>query len=254
MENNLKSIIRSDDVKKSFIDVMGNEREGNAFISSVLIAVANSDALQKCTPLSVISSALRAATMRLSCDPTSGQAYIVPFKGGATLVIGYKGLIHMALRTGKYKYLNVGPVYQGEEVIEDRMTGMHSLGGARTGKEVIGYLLYFELNSGFKKSFYMSREDIHAHAKRYSKSYGREDSAWKTNPTDMEKKTLIRLGLGRWGYFEPHDAAMIAQTETEPEEYIDAELADAVDQAEQAEPEPDKPMYTPEEIMSQLGF
>lgn len=254
MDNNLKSIIKSDSIKQNFIDVLGNEREGNAYISSVLIAVANSNALQKCTPLSIISSALRAATLRLSCDPTSGQAYLVPFKDGATLVIGYKGLIHMALRTGKYRYLNVSPIYSGEEVIEDRLTGMHSLSGTRHGSEVVGYLLYFELVSGFKKSVYMSRDEIHAHAKRYSKSYNRDDSAWKTNTVDMEKKTIIRAGLTRWGYFEPHDAAMLASVEAaEPEEFIDAELAEAVDQAAEA-PEQETEQYTPDEIARQLGF
>src|SRR4026208_373417 len=87
-------------VKARFAQMMG-ERGASSYISSVLIAVADSNSLQKCTPVSVYTSALRAATLRLSVDPGVGQAYLVPFKGRATLIVGYKGLHDMAVRTNK---------------------------------------------------------------------------------------------------------------------------------------------------------
>lgn len=214
----LKEYIRSEEIMMRFKEVLG-DYQASAYVSSVILAVANSQQLQECTPLSIVSSALRAASLRLSCDPSTGQAYLVPFKDRgvpkATLIVGYKGLYHMALRTNKYRDINVAEVYEGEEVSEDRITGMHKLEGRRTGNKVIGYIGYFELLSGFRKTDYMTVEEIHAHAQRRSKGYNRPDGAWKTDTAMMEKKTVLRLMLTHWGYFDPHDVMALESLEVE---------------------------------------
>ena len=84
-----RAYLRSPQMIERFAEVVGKNNAG-AYISSALLAVANNDALQKCRPDSIAVSALRAATLRLSCYPGIGEAYLVPFSGSATLVIGYK--------------------------------------------------------------------------------------------------------------------------------------------------------------------
>ena len=216
----LKEYIRSEEIMLRFKEVLG-DYQASAYVSSVVLAVANSQALQECTPLSIVTASLRAASLRLSCDPSTGQAYLVPFADNgvkkATLIVGYKGLYHMALRTNKYRRINVTEVYQGENVIEDRITGTHNLGGGRTGNKVAGYIGYFQLLSGYQKTVYMTVEEIHAHARDKSRGYNRPDSAWKTDTAMMEKKTVLRLMLSHWGYFDPHDAMAIESLEAENE-------------------------------------
>ena len=214
----LKEYIRSEEIMNRFKDVLG-DYQASAYVSSVVLSVANSQQLQECTPLSIVSSALRAASLRLSCDPSTGQAYLVPFKDRgtpkATLIVGYKGLYHMALRTNKYRDINVAAVFEGEEVTEDRITGMHKLEGRRTGDKVIGYIGYFELLAGYRKTVYMTVAEIHEHAQRRSKGYNRPDGAWKTDTAMMEKKTVLRLMLSHWGYFDPHDTMMLDALDAE---------------------------------------
>lgn len=206
----IKAQLRSEDVVMRFAEVMG-DHQARGYVASVLIAVQSNEALAKCSPNSILTSAMRAATLRLSCDPSLGQAHLVPFKGKATLVVGYKGLKDMALRTGKYRYLNIATIYEGMTVSEDILKGIHSLSGARTGDNVIGYLLYFELFTGYSKTFYMTVDEIDAHANRYSASINFDSSPWKTHRAEMRKKTVMRLGLSKWGYFDPQDAANLAQ-------------------------------------------
>jgi recombination protein RecT len=211
-------------VKARFAQIMG-ERGASNYISSVLIAVADSKQLQECQPASIYTGALRAATLRLSVDPGVGQAYLVPFKGRATLIVGYKGLHDMAVRTNRYRYINVGPIYEGQEVIEDQITGFHRLAGARSGNKVIGWIGAFEMLprfGGYSKTLYMTVEEIHTHAKRYSKSYDRSDSPWQTEPDKMERKTVLRLLLRRWGYIDPADVKELEEMENE--EPIEAEF------------------------------
>jgi recombination protein RecT len=219
-------------VKARFAQIMG-ERGASNYISSVLIAVADSKQLQECQPASIYTGALRAATLRLSVDPGVGQAYLVPFKGRATLIVGYKGLHDMAVRTNRYRYINVGPIYEGQEVIEDQITGFHRLAGARSGNKVIGWIGAFEMLprfGGYSKTLYMTVEEIHTHAKRYSKSYDRSDSPWQTEPAKMERKTVLRLLLRRWGYIDPADVKELEEMENE--EPIEAEFNTLAETAE----------------------
>jgi recombination protein RecT len=219
-------------VKARFAQIMG-ERGASNYISSVLIAVADSKQLQECQPASIYTGALRAATLRLSVDPGVGQAYLVPFKGRATLIVGYKGLHDMAVRTNRYRYINVGPIYEGQEVIEDQITGFHRLAGARAGNKVIGWIGAFEMLprfGGYSKTLYMTVEEIHTHAKRYSKSYDRSDSPWQTEPAKMERKTVLRLLLRRWGYIDPADVKELEEMENE--EPIEAEFNTLAETAE----------------------
>jgi recombination protein RecT len=243
-------------VKSSFQEVLG-DRNAGSYIKSVLVTVKESEALQKCDPVSIYTSALRAATLKLSTDPSTGQAYMVPFKGRATLIVGYKGLYDMAVRTGKYRYINVGPIYEGQTVEENQITGFHSISGQRTGDNIIGWIGAFEMNpergqtTGFGKTVYMTVDEIHAHAKEYSKSYDQAGGVWKKETRKMERKTVLRLMLRRWGYMDPVDSAKLEEIEAE-QEPIDAQSSDIyVPEYDEAEEEHKR---TTAENLQQLGY
>lgn len=220
----IENYILSPEVKAKMSDMMG----ANAiyYLNQVIILVAGSDALQKCTPQSILISAMRAASLRLSVDPAKGQAWIIPYSGTATFQIGYKGVYELAMRTNQYRYINVIPVFEGELVIEERMTGMHSIEGKRAGDKVIARMLYFELFNGYKKTFCMSVEQIEAHARQYSKAYqydlssGKKGSKW-SDPVErpkMEDKTVLINGLRKWGRFNEADDEMLQEIESETSE------------------------------------
>jgi len=222
MTSAITTYLRDEKVKERFSEILG-KNDAASYIASVLLAVANSEKLQECTPQSIYISALRAATLHLSVDPILGQAYLVPFKQRATLIIGYKGLYDLALRTNQYRYINIDKVYEGEEIVFDRITGNAHLGGEKKSDIIIGFVGAFQLTSGFSKVIYMSVDEIEAHAKRYSKSYNLEDSLWKTEKPKMQRKTILRTMLKNWGYFDPRDAAIIGEIEGE-NETIDGEI------------------------------
>jgi len=227
----VSSYMRSDSVKERFAEVVGSHNAGS-YISSALLAVASSPKLQECRMESIYLSAMRAATLRLSVDPGTGEAYLVPYGGNATLIVGYKGLYDMAVRTGKYRYINTGRVYEGEIVEEERISGFHSITGKAISKKTIGWIAAFEMNPergqryGLAKTLYMTKEEIHEHARKYSKSYSFKDSGWQTDPEAMERKTVLRLILRRWGYLDPADMTVLRSIEAEPDS-IDAEYTDA---------------------------
>lgn len=246
MTNEIQKIsdyMRSDLVRARFAEVVGGHNTG-AYISSVLLAVANSDDLQKCSIESIYISALRAATLRLSCDASTGQAYLVPFGGKATLIVGYKGLHDMAVRTGKYRYIHAAPIYEGESVEEERLSGFLTVTGFKQSVNVIGWIAAFQMMDGYSKQLYMTVEEIHAHAKKYSKSYSFKSSGWQTDSRAMEKKTVLRLLLRKWGYLDPADVAELETLEaSEDNDVIPAYIAPA--------PKPEKDNA---QLLAELGF
>ena len=221
---------RSPEVMQSFARLLG--RDAPHYVQSAIMAVQANDRLLQCTPRSIFQSALRAATLRLSCDPALGHAWLVPYKnknGGleAQFQAGWKGVQHMALRTGKYRYINVAPIFDGEEVIEDRITGSLSIEGERKyPKKEVGLIASFALLSGYAKSIFMTFDEMEAHGKKYSKSYNRPDSVWNTNKAAAYHKTILLKLLRTYGYLNPSDAAIL---EDDQVEVSDLELPDESD-------------------------
>jgi recombination protein RecT len=242
----VSNYLHSDEVKLRFADVVG-DRNAGAYISSVLLAVASSKDLQKCTIASIYISGMRAASLRLSVDPGAKQAYMVPFKDTATLIVGYKGLYDMAVRTGKYRYINVGAVYEGQTITPDAISGLithKSIGGSIKSKVIIGWLGAFEMRDGFAHTLYMTREECQAHGKKYSKSYDYGSSLWKSEPEKMEQKTVLRMLLSHWGYLDPVDMMNLTVMDENPPEIVDAVMSKESETSSKSEAE----------LMRELGY
>jgi len=245
----VKNYLMSPEVKQSFSDMMG--ANGIYYLNQVMTVVANSDELQKCEPRSILVSAMHAASLRLSVDSSQGQAWIIPYKGKATFQLGYRGVYELALRTNLYRFINVVDVYEGETVAVNRMTGIHKLEGQRKAGKIIGYMLYFQLLSGFEKTFYMTIEEIADHAAHYSQAYNSARSKWN-DPRErlkMERKTVLVNGLRKWGRFNDADAELVEAIESGSEWQAQEPLPE--EGAVTVVPEESK---TPAQIISDLGF
>jgi recombination protein RecT len=236
-----RKLLGSPDVMARFESVLGTKTKANGFIASVINTVWLDDNLKDADPSTVLASAMKAAVLDLPVDPNLGFSWIIPYrnKGNkeAQFQIGWKGLVQLALRTERYRHINAAPVFEGERVIKDRITGEVRLNGKQTSDEIIGYVGYFELRDGFKHYEYMTVEEIHAHAAQHSKSYQYESSAWKTNFHEMAKKTLIKKVLKHGPLSIDLKHALVEDadngTDTEPKgEVIEGEARDLEAEAE----------------------
>lgn len=193
--SSFKSTINTPDMVKRMSSACGGKEEGKQFLASMLDLYENDKFLQDCDPQSVIAECLKAASLNLPLVKSLGYAYVVPFKNKngipvPTFIIGYKGLIQLALRSGQYRRLNSDCIYEGEEITFDRLSGALKISGERVSDTAIGYFAYFELINGFEKTFYMSVEQIIAYGKKYSRAYSK--GPWQTDFDSMAKKTVIR--------------------------------------------------------------
>src|SRR5574344_634074 len=176
--------------------MLGTKAQG--FATSVFSVVNNNKLLQNASPNSIYTSAMVAASLDLPINPNLGFAALVPYGGVCQMQVMTRGLIQLAIRSGQYKHINNAIVYEGQLVKEDPFTGEYEFDyKSKTSDKVIGYMAYFETISGFEKYYYMTKEEVEKHGRKYSKTYN--NGVWKTDFDSMALKTVLKLLLSKFG-------------------------------------------------------
>ncbi|KIL29905.1 recombinase RecT [Bacillus subtilis] len=244
----MKGLLSSPAVMNRFEEVLG--KRASQFTASILSLYNGEKMLQKAEPMSVISSAMVAATLDLPVDKNLGYAWIVPYGGRAQFQLGYKGYIQLALRTGQYKFINCIPIHEGELQKWNPLTEEIEIDfEKRESDAVIGYAAYFELLNGFRKTVYWTKAQVEKHKKKFSKS----DFGWKNDWDAMALKTVLKAILSKWGILsvemqkavieddEARERIDITDEMSEPE-IIDAEPSDEKPSVQDADPFDGKPV------------
>ena len=195
--NRLEVLIKGDSIKARFNEVLG--KKAPTFISSIISATKSNKALGDCEPMSVISAALQAAALDLPIDGSLGFAHIIPYSGVAQFQLGWKAFVQLAMRSGQYKTIHPSIIYEGQIVKQNSFTGEMEFKEEKLSNTAVGYLLYFKLLNGFEKFFYMTKDEVEAHGKRYSQMYKMGKGFWKSDFDAMALKTVIKLGMSKFG-------------------------------------------------------
>ena len=264
----MTAYLNQDAVKQQITSIIGSKR-GTSFITSIVSAVQTNPALQECTNPSILAAALLGESLNLSPSASLGQYWIIPFnnkKKGvkeAQFQLGANGYKQLAMRTGQYKDIDFLEIHEGEYKGRDKFTGKQVFEFIEDDDEretlpVVGYMAYFELLNGFRKSVYWTKAKMENHANEYSQAFNLEayrklqngeipagemwkySSYWYSNFAGMAEKTLIKHLLSKWGILSTElitamdaDMAVINEdgtknyVENEPEaEVIDAEVVE----------------------------
>lgn len=214
----LKTAINSASVQEQFKNAL--QDSAPLFAASLLDVYSSDSYLQQCEPKAVIMEALKAATLRLPINKNLGFAWIIPRwsskenKYVPGFQTGWKGVVQLAQRTGQYRYINCGEVYEGELRKADKLTGEIDIYGDKTSDVIVGYFAYIELISGFKKASYWTREQIEAHAIKYNpecKKAKKLVSNWLDNFDSRAKSTVLKHLISKYGIMSVEMAEVIAK-------------------------------------------
>lgn len=243
------NMLTGENTQKYLRQVLG--KNAQSFVNNMTALVANSRNLQQCDPLTLLYAGIKATALNLPLDPNLGFAYVIPYnnnKAGkveAQFQIGYKGLVRLAINSGQFLNMNVTEIKEGELIGYNLLTGdiQFEAQPNREQLKTIGYAAYFKLTNGFSKTLYMTTEEMEAHAKRYSQTYGskydniRTQSKWATDFDIMAKKTALKSILSHWAPLSIEmqegikaDQAVIHQDRIE---YVDNLQGDTYQEVEQ---------------------
>lgn len=197
----MNALVNNNAVQKEIRDSL--KENAGAFTASVIDLYGTDKYLQNCAPNEVLQEALKAVSIRLPINKQLGFVWIVPRRTKGVwhpvFQIGYRGLIQLAMRSGAYRYINAGEVYEGEFKSYDKIRGIADISGEKKSDNVVGFFAYIETLNGFAKCEYWTKDKLIAHAARYSDSYKNGAAIWKDNFVEMGIKTVLANTLHKYG-------------------------------------------------------
>ncbi|AMA73349.1 MULTISPECIES: recombination protein RecT [Aneurinibacillus] len=170
--------------------VLPKHMDVDRLLRIALTTIRTNPQLLECTIPSLLGAVMQAA--QLGLEPgLLGQCYIVPYGREATFIIGYKGMIDLARRSGNIKNIYAHEVYENDEFEYEyglypslkHKPAMNSRG------EFIGVYAVVHFTDGGYQFEFMSKEEID---KRRLRSRSYKSGPWVTDYEEMAKKTVIR--------------------------------------------------------------
>lgn len=187
--------------KSEFAKVLPAHITPDRIVRSVMNALAANEYLaNNATPTSVVQAAMTAAVLGLDVDNVTGQGHIIPFKGKAQFIPGYKGYITLAANSG---YLVSGDVVREKDHFRYRrgLTPVLEHDPAPGGPSDRGPIKYAyatarsnHLPSDFRVLHVEQVNAIRDKSEGYKAflSGKRKDSPWDSHYEAMAIKTAIR--------------------------------------------------------------
>lgn len=170
----------------------------------ILTALQRDPKLLACTPLSIAQCCLDAASLGLEPHGPLGHFYIVPFRDRqagttvATSIVGYRGLVELARRSGKVKSVESHVVYTGDHFVcqfglNPVLEHKPKMAGDRG--EFLCVWCRAEFSDGGYHIEVMTASEIEATRQR---SKAKDSGPWVTDTDEMRKKTVVRRAAKYW--------------------------------------------------------
>lgn len=182
-------------------------------------AIRTTPQLRECEPMSFLGALMHCASMGLEPNTPLGHAYLIPFKNTrkqiteVQVVIGYKGFIDLARRSGQLASIHGDVVYSDDEVWSHEYGSNQHLRhrpGPRKGTR-IGAYCHVKLNLGdgitAEGHRFMSMDEIIAHRNQHSQGWKTAvkynktaESPWNEKNPQFEAmaiKTVVRALANR---------------------------------------------------------
>lgn len=187
-----------------------SRNEQDLFLSGLqsVLSGKNGQAIINCSPESLFRFLKDCSSYRFHVGGAYPDAYPVPFNGHVSTIVSWRGLVKLGARSGELaKPPVVTAVYEGEDLgvafddgeldINHGYNPANPHRAALNDAKIIAVYLVATFNSGAKTRILLTRDQIEAHKRRYSKGWNRPDSAWQTNWGAMAFKTILRVAFNR---------------------------------------------------------
>lgn len=186
--------------KEQLAQLMPKHLTPDRLIKVALNCIAKTPRLQQCSGSSLLQCVISAAELGLDPGGALGHAYLVPFndkKRGmtCTLIIGYKGMVDLARRSGQLAQIEAHVVHEGDDFqvefgLSPVMRHKPKLDG-EPGRPLLAYMLA-RMKDGSVHCEVMTWAEIQRVRRR---SRSADDGPWVTDEEEMAKKTVIRRGM-----------------------------------------------------------
>jgi recombination protein RecT len=221
---NLASQIQK--MQKQFQNAMPKGMEATQLIRDALTALRTQKNLANCDELSVLGGLMTFAQLGLRPHvPSLGHGWLIPFRDKNTrtykaqIVIGYKGYVDLAHRSGRIASLVGHTVYTNDHFkvaygLDEKLVHEPARPGPRG--DATDYYTIVRYNDGGRNFWHMSKVECEEHRDRFAMAKDRKGNVvgpWHDHFDSMATKTTF-LQLSRWMPKSTELAAAIAADET----------------------------------------
>lgn len=161
--------------------------------------VATTPGLQRCSVSSIMRCMQQAAEVGLEPGGALGLAYLVPFNNSKTggsdcqFIIGYRGFIELARRSGFVRTVEAYAVYEGDvwEYEQGLKPVLRHIPGTaeRDPSKLTHVYAVARYKDGSSQADVMTRQDVE---RIRTRSNAGQSGPWKTDYEEMAKKTAVR--------------------------------------------------------------
>lgn len=179
-----------------YIKAIGGEKQAIQFMRQAISLCKVNPKLLDCDRNSLLAEIMSAAELKLSLNSRLGQAYLVPYKNNATLIVGYKGYIDLFYRHELSKALYAERVYRNDRFSitfgsDRRIEHVPCIDGDRG--DIIGYYAYASTTRGQEQIYFMSHYEMVKF--KDSTKNTQFSNFWRDHFDEMALKTVIRRVL-----------------------------------------------------------
>ncbi len=190
----------------------------------------------------------------LGIEPDGRRAYLIPYKNDVQLIIDYKGIVELAMRSGFISNIHADKICENDEFEYNIGTiEKHKINFKEARGKAYAYYAIVTFKDGTKKCEVMNKDEIDAVRKR---SKAANNGPWVTDYDEMAKKTVFKR-LSKWIPQSPELRQAIdyddadykhVKSETFFEPQDDAERYQAIDLDAEPVPAPEQEPEAPKSI------
>lgn len=196
----LMEVVADDTFKKSIAMALPKHVSSDRIVRIIMTEMRKTPKLMECQQSSFLGAVLTVSALGLEVGASMGHAYLIPFENrklGYTecqLIIGYRGMIDLARRSGQIVSLSARAVYSGDEFsyeygLNENVKHVPCQKESSVGSELTHVYAVAKLKDGGVQFEVMTRGDIDKiRGQSKSGNYG----PWSTHFEEMAKKTAIR--------------------------------------------------------------
>lgn len=191
--NSIKTLITGDVMRKQFAAAMPQHMSPERFCRIALTALSRTPKLFDCTQESLMRCLLDLSSLGL--EPDGRRAHLIPYGNQCTLIVDWKGLAELAMRSGIIAKLHADVVCDGDVFEYDLgEVKRHVIDYAKPRGEVIAAYALAVTKDGQTFAQVLSKSEIEGIRKR---SRSGASGPWTSDYNEMAKKTAFRR-LAKW--------------------------------------------------------
>lgn len=199
-ETGIRQLLEGDAFKLQVAKALPRHLTPDRFIRVACTAIMRTPKLADCDQTSFFNALLNLS--QLGLEPDGRRAHLIPFnntKRGCVecqLIVDYKGLVELAMRSGSVANIHADVVCEGDEFEYDMGEVKRHRIDFHAGKRGKPYAAYAvcTFKDGTRKAEVMSAEDVEGIRKR---SKAGQSGPWVTDWNEMAKKSCFRR-LSKW--------------------------------------------------------